>query len=65
VAHVGQPSKLERATRLVEVRTALVTLGYKKHEAAAAVAAACAHVGPDVALDVMLREALRRCARPG
>ncbi|MBA3395734.1 MAG: hypothetical protein H0T89_24025 [Deltaproteobacteria bacterium] len=48
---MGQPSKLDRATTLVEARTALVTLGYKKHEAAAAVAAAQAHVGGDAPLD--------------
>ncbi|MBA3394826.1 MAG: HNH endonuclease, partial [Deltaproteobacteria bacterium] len=65
MAHVGQPSRLDRATFLIEARTALVTLGYKKHEAAAAVAAAQAHVGGDVALDALIREALRRCGKPG
>ncbi len=65
MAHVGQPSRLDRATIPVEARTALVTLGYKKHEAAAAVAAARAHIGGDVALDVLIREALRRCGKPG
>jgi hypothetical protein len=64
VAHVGQASKLDRATISVEARAALVTLGYKKHEAAAAVDAALVHVGGD-ALDVLIREALRRCGKPG
>ena len=64
MAHVGQASNLDRATISVEARTALVTLGYKKHEAAAAVDAALVHVGGD-ALDVLIREALRRCGKPG
>jgi hypothetical protein len=64
VARAGQASKLDRATTLVEARTALVTLGYKKHEAAAAVDDALIHVGPDAALEVLLREALRRCLKP-
>ncbi len=64
MAHVGQASRLDRATILVEARTALVTLGYKKQEAAAAVTAAQAHVGGDATLDVLIREALRRCGQP-
>ena len=65
LAHVGQPSTLDRATSAASARTALVTLGYKRHEAAAAVDAALVHVGADAALEVVIREALRRCRKPG
>jgi hypothetical protein len=63
VAHMGQPSKLDRAVILVDARTALVTLGYKKHEAAAAVDDAASQLGGDVTLEVVIREALRRARR--
>ena len=63
-AHVGH-SKLDQATMLVEARMALVTLGYKKHEAASAVDAAHTHAGTGATLEVVIREALRRCRKPG
>ena len=43
---------------------ALTTLGYSAKEARVAVAAAVAHVGRDAELEPLIREALRRCARP-
>jgi hypothetical protein len=60
-AHVGAPSEFAKTSMRVDAKTALVTLGYKKHEAAAAVEAAYAHVGGDVSLERLIREALRRC----
>ena len=64
VAHVVH-SKLDLATMLVEARAALTSLGYKKHEAASAVDAARDHVGTSTTLEVVIREALRRCPKPG
>jgi hypothetical protein len=61
-AHVGAPSQFAIAAMRVEARAALVQLGYTKAAAAAAVEAARAHVGVEVTLERLIREALRRCA---
>ena len=45
-----------------EAVLALVTLGYKKSEARAAVTAARPHVGADATLETWIREALRQCS---
>ena len=63
-AHVSGPSRLDQVTMLVEAKSALVKLGYKRPEAAAAVEAARASVSGDVTLDVLIREALKRCMKP-
>jgi hypothetical protein len=63
-AHVGAGAQLDRVALDVEVRTALVALGFKMTEARAAIDAARAHVGADASLDTLLREALRWCPRP-
>ena len=47
-----------------DVRSALVTLGFKPAEATAAVTAARAHVGDAPTLEQLLREALTHCAAP-
>ena len=47
-----------------EVRTALVTMGFKPADAAAAVSSARAHVGSSPTLEVLLRVALKQCAAP-
>ncbi|MGE0550416.1 MAG: HNH endonuclease [Kofleriaceae bacterium] len=62
-AHVCQVNALDRAVIQVDARRALTKLGFKAHEASAAVSAAMAHVGHDATLEQLLREALRRCAR--
>jgi Holliday junction resolvasome RuvABC DNA-binding subunit len=49
--------------RYTEARTALVGLGFKPAIAKTAVDAASAHVGRAPTLEVMIREALRQCAR--
>jgi len=41
---------------------ALTQLGYPPKLAKAAVDTACAHVGADAELEILIREALRRCA---
>jgi len=48
-----------------QVRDALVRLGWKPSIARAAVDQAMSHVGSGASLDVLVREALRRCPRPG
>ncbi len=52
------PARASSAQVIADARTALVTLGFRPHEAQAAVARAVAHMG-DVALDVLLPAALR------
>jgi len=44
-----------------QAKQALVQLGYPSAVAAAAVQAACAHVGTNIALPLLIKEALRRC----
>ena len=48
----------------VDVRSALVTMGFKPADATAAVTAARAHAGAALTLDQLLREALKHCAVP-
>jgi hypothetical protein len=57
-------STFERATTRTHARDALVGLGWKPGIARAAVEDAMAHVGEDTPIDVVIREALRRCPRP-
>ena len=53
--------KLDDAIAIAQARDALVGLGWKAAIARAAVEQAHAHVGAAAALDVLIREALRRC----
>ena len=57
------PSKLEHAITAAQARDALVGLGWKPAIARTAVEAAWSHAGP-MTLDALIREALRRCAKP-
>jgi hypothetical protein len=59
-AHVDTPSQLDRATMRARAKDALAELGYKRREAASAVEAANTHIGPEVTLEHLIREALRR-----
>ena len=59
-AHVGAPTQLQRATMRVEAKAAIVKLGFKRAEAASAVEAANQHLGPEITLEHLIREALRR-----
>ena len=47
-----------------DANQALVQLGFKRHEARAALDAACAGVGPDATLEQLVVEALRHCPKP-
>jgi hypothetical protein len=60
---VPRGTKLDAATTSVQLRDALVGLGWKPAVARTAVDAALSAIG-DAPLDVLLREALRRCPRP-
>ena len=51
------------ATIGAEALSALINLGYRRAEAEPALFAALAEAGPGVALDALIREALRRLAR--
>ncbi|MDQ3336537.1 MAG: HNH endonuclease [Myxococcota bacterium] len=62
-SHVG--SRLDDAIVRTQARDALVGLGWKPNIARAAVEEALSHVGRDPALEELIREALRRCPRPG
>jgi hypothetical protein len=53
-------TKLDHVTLRVEARAALVKLGYSMPEAAKAVGLAWSHVGPNVAIDLLVREAIKR-----
>jgi len=57
-------SRLDDAVVRAQARDALVTLGWKSGIARAAVDAACAHVGSNAEIAVVIREALRRCPSP-
>jgi hypothetical protein len=54
--------RVSTATIDDEARTALVTAGYKSHEARVAVKKARPHVGASASLEQLIREALRQCA---
>jgi Holliday junction resolvasome RuvABC DNA-binding subunit len=58
--HVGEQAQLIR-----EARAALTTAGYRAHEARIAVETARSHVGDQVTLAQLIREALRCCRLPG
>ena len=60
-------SGAERAASIVraQARDALVGLGWRPAIARAAVDEAWFHVGPDVAIEPLIREALRRCPTAG
>lgn len=59
-------SRLDDAIVRTQTRDALVGLGWKPHIARAAVEEAMSHVGRDPSsLEGLIREALRRCPRPG
>jgi Holliday junction resolvasome RuvABC DNA-binding subunit len=59
----GEPSAAPARTR-DEAITALVTLGWKRGVATTAVDEAMGHVAQGERLDILIREALRRCPRP-
>jgi len=60
----ARPSKFAAVVVRTQAREALVGLGWKIAIAGAAVNEACAQLGTDVSIDVLIREALRRCPRP-
>ena len=63
--HVGrEPSRFAQVALEAEVKQALVKLRFTKAEATAAIEAARPTWGDAPTLDVMLREALKRCPRP-
>ena len=57
-------TNLDRVTQRVQLRRALVDLGFRASEAAAAIEAAYGSAIADASLEIMLREALRHCPRP-
>jgi hypothetical protein len=63
-AHVGAPSKVECAILCTQAKTALTGLGWKPAIAHAAVTAAAAAQGPEVTLERLIFESLRRCPVP-
>lgn len=60
----GPVGALDDAVVRAQARDALVGLGWKPGIARAAVDEAGAHVGVDADIEVVIREALRRCPRP-
>jgi hypothetical protein len=58
-------TKLDATTSCMQARDALVGLGWKPAIARAAVDEAWSHVGPNAALELLIREALRRCPTKG
>ena len=60
----ARSSKFAIAALRTQARDALIGLGWKISIAGAAVDEAIAHVGTDAAVDVLIREALRRCPKP-
>ena len=60
----GSSAKLDITIVRTQARDALVGLGWKPAIARAAVDEAWSHVGPAVAVDMLIREALRRCPKP-
>jgi len=57
-------TRLDDAVVRAQARDALVGLGWKSGIARAAVDEACAHVGVGSAIEIVIREALRRCPKP-
>ncbi len=67
VAHRADAADVTRLVPVamrIQARDALVGLGWKVSIAGAAVEEAVARVGSDATIDVLIREALRRCPRP-
>jgi hypothetical protein len=60
-AHVCAPTPFDRVMIDLDAKAALVQAGFAKGQAAAAVAAVRAEVSGELALETVLREALRRC----
>ncbi len=60
----SSPDALATSTMRAQARDALAALGWKKQVASAAVDAALASTGTNIAIDALIREALRRCAVP-
>jgi Holliday junction resolvasome RuvABC DNA-binding subunit len=63
-AHVGAAGRLDAAILHTQAKAALTGLGWKPALAHAAVDAAAAAQGPDVTLERLIFEALRRCPVP-
>src|SRR5207247_2169004 len=67
-AHVGvcatTESSFETSATRAQAKDALVALGWKAAIAAGAVDAAITALGGAAAIEVIIREALRRCPRP-
>ena len=63
-AHVDAASKLDGAIVRTQAKAALIGLGWKPTIAHAAVAAAAAALGAELALERLIAEALRRCPVP-
>ena len=63
-SHVG-PNRLDEAIVRTQARDALVGLGWKPGIARAAVEEAMLHGDREPSLEELIREALRRCPRPG
>ncbi len=63
-SHVGSATRLDETIARTQAREALVGLGWKPGIARAAVDEACSQVGATAPLDVLIREALRRCPKP-
>jgi len=61
---VGAASKLDVIIVRAQAKAALIGLGWKPAIAHAAVAAAAAAQGPEMALERLIFEALRRCPAP-
>ena len=60
----GGATRLDTAVLRAQAKDALVGLGWKPGIARVAVDDACAHVGRDATIEVVVREALRRCPKP-
>jgi len=59
------PSTFGLAALRTQARDALVGLGWKRAIATAAVDEAWKHAGIEPTIDALIRDALRRCPRPG
>jgi Holliday junction resolvasome RuvABC DNA-binding subunit len=66
-SHVGSTttSRLDEAIVRTQARDALVGLGWKPTIARTAVDEAISHVGSHTPIEDLIRDALRRCPRPG
>ena len=62
--HVDAPTQLDRATMRAQAKDAIAKLGYPRKDAARAVEAVNQRLGPEITLELLIREALRRLAPP-